>query len=169
MFDTVLDLSTFRTLDDLLESLYGIFKRDFIDTKTYLAGQIYINPLCQGKRNGKEEIFWHIVTRKNLRTKRRELDPERAKRIEWVKKAIENHNHCEIKSFYYYEDNKKIRFYIWIFRYDFLVILQKLGRSESYIVTSFYIDNNKKRSKLEKKYNDYVAKVDSRLIGCEWF
>ena len=71
--------------------------------------------------------------------------------------------------FYYFEDNGKIRLYLWAYNYDFVVILQKLGNSSFYLVTSFYIDNQKKRDKFQKKFEDYINKVDRRLNGCEWF
>lgn len=169
MFSRVLDLSHCSSEDDKYEELYKVFYADFIQNQTYLANTIYVNPTFQGVENGKEKIFWHIVTRTNKITRTREYDEKRAERIEWVKGMIRNHNHSEVKSFYYHEDNRKIRFYLWAHNHDFLVILQKIGATESYLVTSFYIDNNRKRNTTQRKYDEYIAKSDSRLNGCEWF
>jgi len=169
MFSDKLDLTTIGTLDEIYEMLYNLFKRDFIDNDTHLASSIYVNPNFGTPIDGKEEIFWHVVTRKNPSTRLREFDNNRASRIEWIKKAIENHTHGEIKLFYFYENNRKIKLYLWVHNHDFLVILQKLGSTESYIVSSFYIDNDRKRDKTQKKYDDYIAKSDSRLNNCEWF
>jgi len=169
MFSNKLDLTSIGTIDDVYEMLYELFKRDFIDNDTYLANSIYVNPNFGTAIDGKEEIFWHVVTRKNEQTRKREFDEKRASRIEWIKKSIENHSNSEIKLFYFYENNHKIRLYLWVHNHDFLVILQKLGNTESYIVTSFYIDNDRKRDKTQKKYDDYIARTDSRLSNCEWF
>jgi hypothetical protein len=167
MFGEVIDFDTCCNQEDQIEFLYQIFKCDFIDNRCYIAQKIYINPQSNKKKDGKEEIFWHIVTRKNRR--KRELDPPRATRIKWVKNIILCHNHKEIKMFYYLEDNGKIRLYLWAYNYDFVVILQKLGNRSSYLVTSFYIDNQKKKNKFQKKFEDYINQVDNRLNGCEWF
>lgn len=169
MFSSVLDLSHCISEDEKYEELYRVFYMDFVQNKTYLPNAIYVNPTCQGLQNGKEKIFWHIVTRKNMSTRTREYDEKRAERIEWVKRMIVNHHHVEVKSFYYCEDNRKIRFYLWAHNYDFLVILQKLGATESYLVTSFYIDRIGKKEATQRKYNKYIAKSDVRLNGCEWF
>jgi len=169
MFSSVLDLSHCTSEDEKYEVLYRVFHRDFIQNKTYLPNAIYVNPTSQGVQNGKEKIFWHIVTCKNRVTRIREYDENRAERIEWVKRMIANHNDVEVKSFYYYEDNRKIRFYLWAYNHDFLVILQKLGATESYLVTSFYIDRIGKKEVTQRKYDEYIAKSDVRLNGCEWF
>jgi len=71
--------------------------------------------------------------------------------------------------FYYFEDTGRIRLYLWAFEVDFVVIMQKLGNSSSYLVTSFYIDNQKKKDVFEKKFTDYIQKKDIRLNNCEWF
>ena len=167
MFREIIDFNTCCKKEEQVDFLYQIFKSDFIDNRCYIAKKIYIDPQSNKNKENKEEIFWHIVTRKNR--SKREIDPPRAKRIQWVKQIILLYNHQEIKMFYYVEDNGKIRLYLWAFRYDFVVILQKLGNSSSYLVTSFYIDNQKKRDRFEKKYNDYLNKVDIRLNNCEWF
>ena len=67
------------------------------------------------------------------------------------------------------EDNRNIRFYLWAHEHDFLVISQKIGATESYLVTSFYIDNDRKRNTTQRKYDEYIACSDNRLDKCEWF
>jgi hypothetical protein len=169
MFSATLDLSAHTSLDEIFDALYEVFQRDFIEQRTYLNEIVYINPHHQGVRDGKEETFWHIVTRKDNKTKVRKFDDARAQRIEWIKRIIDNHVHAEVKCFYYFERDRKIRFYLWAHNHDFLVILQKLGATESYIVTSFFIDNERKRNKTQKKFEDYIGRKDNRLLGCEWF
>jgi hypothetical protein len=167
MFIDVIDFGSCCQTNEIVEFLYKIFKNDFIDTSCHLANAIYIDPQSHKKAEGKEEIFWHIVTRKERGL--RQLDKPRASKMRWIKPIILNYNYDKIKMFYYFEDTGKIRLYLWAFEVDFVVILQKLGVSSSYLVTSFYIDNQKKRDVFERKYRDYQNKKDIRLNGCEWF
>jgi len=153
--------------NEIIEFLYKVFQNDFIHNRCYLADKIYIDPKSDKLQNGKEEIFWHVITRKDRRT--RKLDKHRASRLKWIKPIILRHAHEKIKTFYYFEDTGKIRLYLWAFEVDFVVIMQKLGSVSSYLVTSFYIDNQKKRDVFEKKFTNYVKKKDVKLKDCEWF
>lgn len=87
-----------------------------------------------------------------------------------MKEILENHTHEKIKLFYHRESNKKrdIRLYLWAYKDDFVVILQKLGKSSSFLVTSFYIDHQGKRDDYQKRYEKY-QNGDETLKGCEWF
>ena len=180
-FDAPLDLSSIEAAQ-IFDMLYDIFYDDFIANKTFLNGSIYINPQSHKKEEGKELSFWHLTTRtqsrlkkegnRTIKIKERLLDFDRAKRIHWIKPIIDNalaaHN---IKLFYKKETTKKkpIRLYLWAEDEDFVVILQKLGKSSSFLVTSFYITHQRKRDDFQKYYQDYTAKTNSDLKGCEWF
>jgi len=156
--------------DEVIEFLYEIFKNDFILNRTYLAQSIYIDPMSDDIETSinKEKIFWHVISRKNRGTRR--IDKPRACRINWIRPMILNYNHVKIKLFYYYEDNNKIRFYLWAYDDDFAVILQKIGTTNSsYVVTSFYIDNQKKRDVFDKKFVQYQNNDNNKLNDCEWF
>lgn len=169
MFSATIDFQSCCKSDEIIEFLYNIFQNDFIFNRCLLANKIYIDPHSHRKKEGKEEIFWHIVTRKNQKTKKREFDRNRACRIKWIKPIILNHNHPKIKMFYYLESSGKIRLYLWAYEVDFIVILQKLGSTSSYLVTSFYIDKDYNKDIYSKRYEAYKKKKDARLNGCEWF
>lgn len=180
MLPPVLDLSA-HSEPDVFDVLYPYFCRDFIDQDTKIDGTIYVDPKCQGVSNGKENIFWHITTReqkkKVVRDKRlveiktRPFDPDRACRIRWIRPMLQNHGHVDIKLFYRKETRgkKPIRLYFWAHRHDFVVIVQKLGKSTSYLVTSFYITENYKRASYQKWYDNYRKGTDPALKGGEWF
>jgi len=153
--------------NEIIDFLYKVFQDDFINSRCYLARKIYIDPKSDKLHNGKEEIFWHVITRKDRG--KRKLDKHRASKLKWIKPIILSHAHEKIKMFYYFEDTGKIRLYLWAFEVDFVVIMQKLGTVSSYLVTSFYIDNQKKKDVFEKKFMNYVEKKDTRLNNCEWF
>lgn len=182
MLNNPLDLSKINATD-IIDFLYDIFRRDFVDHKTTLANCIYINPKSHQKDEGKEKVFWHLTTkedkrwefdqngRKTLINYGRLPDFGRASRLEWVRQILENHTHQAIKCFYHKEStgNKNIRLYLWAFNQDFVVILEKLGKSQAFLVTSFYITHAGKRADYQKRYETYQNKSDDRLVGCEWF
>jgi len=162
--------------------LYEIFHNDFIKTKVYLDNSIYINPQSNKKENGKELSFWHLTTRKqtyfkkengkNKKIQERLLDYNRASRIHWIKPIIKNCvSSTNIKLFYKKETTgkKPIRLYLWAYKEDFVVILQKLGKSSSFLVTSFYITEQYKRNSFEKYFEDYTNNRNPNFIRYEWF
>lgn len=180
MLNDILDLESMDATE-IIDFLYEIFHRDFVQCRTYLAGAIYINPRSHMKDEGKELDFWHL-TSKDIKEKvwinnkpvfqvvGRYPDFARGERLEWIKQILTNHTHDSIKLFYHRETNRKrdIRLYLWAYDHDFVVILQKLGRSSSFLVTSFYIDNPGKITEFNKRYENYIN-GDEDLAGCEWF
>jgi hypothetical protein len=166
---------------EIIEFLYGIFHRDFVANKTYLANTVYINPRSHRKDKGKELDFWHLTSREQTEVvwenKRRITkvigrypDFARASRLEWVKQILTQHDHPSIKVFYHRETNKNrdIRLYLWAYEHDFVVILQKLGKSDSFLVTSFYVDHDGKKMDYQARYLNY-RNGDKDLQNCEWF
>lgn len=168
-------------ISQLFDFLYGFFHRDFVAARTFLNGKIWINPQSYKLDEGKEEAFWHLTSRDQerlvkrgnqiVKEKERLPDFRRAERIEWVKQIIDNHSAPSIKCFYHKETKgkKEIRLYLWAYDDDFVVILQKLGKSSSFLVTSFFVDYQGKRSDFEKRYQTYIGQKAPELKGCEWF
>ncbi|NOR69662.1 MAG: RlfB protein [Methylomarinum sp.] len=166
----------------IFDYLYDFFHRDFVQNKAYLNQQIYIDPKSRCKDDGKEMCFWHITTKETKKQVRdgskwhwkvvdRYIDYRRAERIEWIKLIIENHNHDKVKWFYHKETKgkKPIRLYLWAYQDDFVVILQKLGRSSSFLVTSFYIDHAGKRREYQKRFDVFSSNECEVLRQCHWF
>ncbi|MCH5522382.1 RlfB protein [Pseudomonas syringae] len=180
MFEEILDLEPLHK-NEFFDVLYKYFHRDFVANKAYLNQTISIDPQSYKKEGNKEASFWHLTTRTvtntikvdnhYVETSNREPDYKRSERIEWIKEIITNHDHEEIKLFYHMETNSKknIRLYLWAHRFDFVVILQKLGKSKSFLVTSFYIDQEQKRGTYEARFKRYQDKNIAELEGCEWF
>lgn len=180
MFSDPLDLSG-KSDVEAFDFLYPLFCNHFVVRKVYLNGNIYVDPKGQGMRDGREEVFWHITTREQKkRVKKagryidlvtRPLDLGRASRIHWVRPILEQYTHREIRLFYRKETKgkKPIRLYLWAHTRDFVVIVQKLGRSTSFLVTSFYITEHYKRDSYEKWFEQYRRANRPELKGCEWF
>jgi len=114
---------------DIFDHLYVYFHRDFVKSTTFLNRTIKIDPRTHKQEDGKELTFWHLVTRQQV-GQDRHLDPRRAERIEWIKLIIEGHANPLLRCFYHRETNAKkdIRYYLWAYQHDFVVILQKLGK-----------------------------------------
>ena len=144
------------TWEEVLEKLYAIFKRDFIDDKVFYKDLKVIYD--QRKIDGdKEEAFWHLITREDPKAGRIP-EYDRAKRLPWIKPTIENHQHPDIKVWDYLEGNRRIRVYLWIENYDYVVILEKQrGKRKHLIVliTAFYVVERKKKD-LERRYNKKI-------------
>jgi hypothetical protein len=166
---------------EIYNTLYRLFHRDFVANATMLAQTIYIDPQSHRQDEGKENTFWHLTTRdqkserrvdgRYVVVKERLTDYARASRIEWVKQIIVNHTNPAVRIFYHQESNEKrsIRLYLWAYEDDFVVILQKLGKSSSFLVTSFYVDNGGKRDTYQQRYTRYKNGEVPELLGCEWF
>lgn len=181
MFGSALNLNGFSGDHEVFDYLYGIFDKDFVKQRTMLADVIYLDPKGQGMRDGREEVFWHITTRdRTIRVregnryvykKTRPLDPDRASRIGWIRPIVTKHCHAQIKLFYRKETKgkKPVRLYLWAYNHDFVVIVQKLGASDAFLVTSFYITEPYKRASYEKWYSEYHTGSKPELSGCEWF
>lgn len=180
MLSAPLNLGSVDTTQ-LFDYLYSFFHRDFVANATRLNGQIHIDPRSNLLDEGKEATFWHLTTREQKRQvkqgnryvtiKERLPDFRRSERIEWVRQIIINHADTSIRCFYHQESNERrdIRLYLWAYADDFVVILQKLGRSSAFLVTSFYIDNQGKRDDYAKRYQLYIDDKAPELRGCEWF
>lgn len=165
----------------IIDTLYSIFHQDFVAQQTLLAGSIWIDPESHRLDDGKELSFWHLTTRTQevpkqvngrvVMTKERLPDYRRSERLTWVKLIIDNHSSGSVHCFYHRETNLKrnIRLYLWAHQHDFVVILQKLGRSKSFLVTSFYIDQPGKSKEYLRRHNHYTSGKDPDLKGCEWF
>lgn len=165
----------------IIDFLYSIFHRDFVAQRTNLAGSIWIDPESHRLDDGKEQSFWHLTTRSNevpsrvngrtVMVKERLTDYRRCERLEWVKLIVDNHTSSNVHCFYHRESNvkKSIRLYLWAHQHDFVVILQKLGKSRSVLVTSFYVDHQGKREEYARRHKRYNSGNDPELAGCEWF
>ncbi len=165
----------------LMDFLYRVFHRDFVMNKTRLNKKIWIDLQSHRKEDGKEAAFWHLTSRtqkcqvkqgaRSVLMTERLPDYRRSERLEWVRLIIEGHADPRVRCFYHQESNNKrdIRLYLWAHQHDFVVILQKLGKSASFLVTSFYMDQARKRFDYQQRYEAYVSGTVSVLKGCGWF
>jgi hypothetical protein len=146
------------TYEEIVERLYAVFHRDFIERRAnHLGRNVTFNRAIDERSQGKVNGFWHVVEREDPAGAIRLLDHDRAKRLPWAKPIMENPHRKEIKFFFYEEADprKRIRHYIWLEKYQYVVILQ---RKPSYYVwvTAFYVDSWKTKD-LQKRYERRIG------------
>jgi len=144
--------------EDIIERLYEVFRSHFIENRAkHLGHDVAYNGIINEFSQGKVEGFWHVITCDNSVRKERLIDYRRAERLPWSKPLMENPYHDEINFFFYDEgDSRKgIRHYIWLERYNYVVVLQR--RKSHYVwVTSFYVEKWKQRD-LQKRFEKRIG------------
>jgi len=141
--------------DGILSRLYGVFEKDFKESQTYHRGvKVIYNGMIKADGSGKEEGFWHVVSRLDYNTGERLIDYPRAKRLPWAKPLMESPENPEIKVWQYQEGaaDKGLRTYIWLEDYNYALILQK-KKKVFYWVTAFYVESWKEKE-LKRKYEN---------------
>lgn len=140
---------------DVLDRLYSIFSRDFKESQTYHKGvKVIYNNTIKADGLGKEEGFWHVVSKDSKDSGERIIDYPRAKRLPWAKPLMEkSHGRPGVKVWEYREgtSDKGIRTYIWLEDYDYALILQR-KKKVYYWITAFHVGSQWKRSDLQQKY-----------------
>jgi len=146
------------TFEEIIERLYEVFRKDFMENRAkHLRRNVAYNGIINEYSQGKVEGFWHVITCDDSTTATRLIDYRRAERLPWSKPLMENPYHGEIKFFFYDEgDSRKgIRHYIWLERYNFVVVLQR--RKSHYVwVTSFYVEKWTQRN-LQRKFEKRIG------------
>ncbi|MEW6419542.1 MAG: hypothetical protein AB1480_15750 [Nitrospirota bacterium] len=143
--------------DTVLSRLYAIFVKDFKESQTCHRGiKVIYNGTIKADGLGKEEGFWHVVSKFDDDTGERLIDYPRAKRLPWAKPLMESPERPEIKVWQYREGtaDKGLRTYIWLEDYEYALILQR-KRKVFYWVTAFYVEAWKQRD-LRRKYESRV-------------
>jgi hypothetical protein len=139
----------------ILSHLYAVFVRDFKESQTYHHGvKVIYNSKIKPDGLGKEEGFWHVVSKFDDNTADRLIDYPRAKRLPWAKPLIESSERPEIKVWQYREGtaDRGLRTYIWLENYNYALILHR-KKNVFYWVTAFYVESWKQKD-LKKKYEN---------------
>jgi hypothetical protein len=139
----------------VVDALYAVFDRDFRQSRPTLDGHD-IRYSQEIRPDGREAIFWHLITKENANMSARNPDPPRAARLAWIRCLIEHCAECEIKKWDYREADGATKTYIWFESGDFLVILKKQADGRRRLLTSFCIAYPNYRRKLEKKFQKRI-------------
>jgi hypothetical protein len=142
---------TASTYDDL----YVVFSNAIKGGKLiYMGSVVWHFPEME---DGKEKIFWHLTSRDNKIAKDRLPDLRRSERLPWVKPILAECPHAEVLHWDFQEGDKDIRSYVWLKDRDFIIVMKKYPDGRRRLITSFWIDQEHKRRKLEGKYKNRIA------------
>lgn len=159
----IIECADFCKWNEYLDSIYEIFKKDFIDNRPLFEGKV-VN-FRKAPMDGKyEHAFIHLTHKDEYHNSHnpndRLPDPRRAERIGWNRAIIENFmcddicENCD-KVLYFEEYYKRnIRVYLLFKDAKFLVIIE---RRENYnlLITGYYIEYEHTMRKYIKKYEQY--------------
>ncbi len=136
---------------DTYEKLYQLFCHDLKDTRpTYRGSEVWF---FLDMDDGKEEIFWHLTTRKDKHTGERLPDFRRIERLPWVRAMLDQPDKPEVLDWDHDEGDGTIKTYVWLKDYDFVVIMKKFPNGKRRIITSYWISYSNERRKMQKKYD----------------
>jgi hypothetical protein len=134
----------------ILKKLYKVFDNDFIINKCHFdCYEIIFND--RKIDSPYEEGFWHLITKINYDTNQREPDFPRAQKLPWCKPTIENHSDSIVKYWDYKEEDKRIKTYIWLENYDYIVIIEK-RTTNAFLTTAMHVSGQASRHRLINKY-----------------
>lgn len=132
-----------------IPELFKIFKKDFIDTKTYFMAY----PVIVSRPRKDEiypEVFWHIISQQSQKRSKsnntRLIDYKRAKRICWIKPIIQQYKDEQItcwrsKEFDRNTGKEIYKYYFWYKEGNYIVILNCIETKSKifFIATAFYV------------------------------
>ncbi len=145
--------------EDAITHLYRIFSEDFKRTGCELLGVPVQCDLRVLPGELYEEGFWHLVSREDRRTGRRNFDSCRAQRLSWCKSLIAHANDSSVRN---WDDrvNRRVRTYLWLEEHDYVVVLERGTRRRGEIavlITAYCVEGEDTRRKLRKSFNRRIA------------
>lgn len=141
--------------DNTLIHLYKIFEEDFKLARRTFKGMMlwWDQRILEGAQY--EEGFWHLIT-KGERSGDRVFDPRRGERLPWCGPTISHSDDdSTVKVWDFREGNGRIRTYVWLEDWDYVIILQKKERRRGtivFLVTAFHVDGDSTRRSLRVKF-----------------
>jgi hypothetical protein len=148
----------------VLDNLYILFTNDFkINITRHCSITVDYDRRILPDGDGKEEGFWHVISKTNHNTGEREPDYRRARRLPWARPLMECGKNSEIIVFDYDHGSKDkgIRRYIWLGKYRYAIVLRE-KKGTYYWVTAYYV-NRKGEGDLRRQYSNRVRKTATAL------
>ena len=145
-----------RNWVEIVEGIYPIFKRDFIDSRPMLDGmevRLREAPLLDGK----DRTFWHFVTQ-GFDDRNRIPDLLRCERIAWVRSVIDHANDPRLRR-WEQERQGSTNVAIALPDFEYIVFLgrrQPLNGAPYFLaLTAYNVDSPRKREKHRKEWQAY--------------
>jgi hypothetical protein len=142
--------------DKILAMLYHIFETDFLINQPDFEGrEVWID---DRKLDGVyEEGFWHLITKGNTEIGDRLFDIPRAERLPWCAPTIDNSTDSGVRVWDYREGSGRLRTYLWLVNWDYVVILEKRHKRKgeiAHLITAYHVGGASTRKSLQRKYEE---------------
>ena len=157
-------ISTDGVWEIVVEKLYEVFNKDFKFYRPRHCGvRIFYDNRILANGNGKEEFFWHLISKDNKLTGTRDPHFPRARRLPWARPLMESGPRGEIKVFDYDHGpkDKGVRRYIWIEEYRYAIVLKEKKGKFNWL-TAYYVSTNGHWD-LANRYKNRVQKTATAL------
>ena len=159
----IVECKDFSKWNEYLDSLYIIFKKDFIEDRI-IFDEKYVNYRREPMDGKYEHAFIHLTHKNEFHNSNnpndRVPDPRRAERIGWNKPIIEqypcNEECLNCSKILYFEKlhGKNVRSYFLLKDFRFMVIIEKRN-NYNLLITGYYIEYDNMMDKYIKKYEQY--------------
>jgi hypothetical protein len=139
---------------DREKSLKGVFNRDVVNNPSFKFQGKKMNPTPQDGEIPMSTLFTHLTTQIiDKRTREREFEIHRSKRVHWIKHHIEEKKKDNMLVFSVKEP-EGFRTYIFDMDENYVIVLEPLReKNEYYLLTAFNIrGKDAMRNKFRKKY-----------------
>jgi len=141
---------------EVVARLYSIFVSDIKEGRPYFQDREiwWDRRILLGETY--EECFWHLITKNDQETGHRLLDNRRAERLPWCGPSICHSADSAVRMWDYEEAGHRVRTYLWLKDYDYVVVLEKQTkgfRGIAFLVTAYHVDGESRRRALERKYD----------------
>ena len=144
--------------EQALKALYAVFVNDFKANPPRHCGlRINYDTRVLPDGHGKEEGFWHVISKQDYSTTgERLIDFRRAERLPWARPLMESDRRVELKVFDYNHGprDKGIRRYIWLEGFNYVLILQR-KKNRFFWITAYYVSRRGGKD-LAKRYLNRV-------------
>jgi len=151
-------LDSHGSWDDFLTRLYAVFKNDFKDhTTVHQALPVRYDTRMLPDGDGKEEGFWHVISRDDNKSRQRLPEYRRAERLPWARPLLEANAAKEVRVFDYDHGSKDkgVRRYVWLHAHDYVLVL--IGRTNAFRwITAYHVDSEGHRRDLQTRYNQRI-------------
>lgn len=140
--------------NDVVTRLYAIFDSDIKRGNRNFRGL----PVWWDRRilpdQKYEEGFWHLISKDYCNAADRLFDPRRAERLPWCGPTITNSHDPVVTVWDYRETSGRVRTYVWLENWDYLIILEKRQQRRgliAFLITAYFVEGDSTKRKLRRK------------------
>jgi hypothetical protein len=150
VYPALLELD-YLTESQRTKSLYGVFRRDIEDNAGFSFKTKRINPI-KVEIDAMQLLFKHLTTEMvDETTRKREFEPNRSKRLHWIRHHVEERKK-ENMIVFSVREQAGIRTYIHDVEESYVIVLEPYrDQKEYYLITAYSLEERNSR-KIQNKF-----------------